>query len=46
MIEVKYNKKFSQDGYEYRIFDNYEDFGYWYVQNFKEIVIWDIKTNS
>lgn len=43
MIEVKFNDKFSQDGYQYRTFDNYEDFGYWYIKNFNKITIWNIK---
>lgn len=44
MIRVKYNQRFSQDGYQYRYFDNYEDFGYWYAKNYKNITIWDIES--
>lgn len=43
MIKVRYNQQFSQDGYEYRYFDNYEDFGYWYYENYKRIIIWSIE---
>lgn len=46
VIKVKYNEKFSHDGYEYRCFDNYEDFGYWYIKNYKTVDIWDIKVDE
>lgn len=43
MIRVKYNEINSQDRYEYRLFDNYEDFGYWFSEIYNKIIIWDIK---
>ena len=45
MLRVKYNEKFTQDGYQHKVFNDYSSFGYWYSKNFKNIVIWDIKEN-
>lgn len=46
MLKVKFNYTNSQDGYEYRLFDDYEDFGYWFAKNFKNVIVWDIELTN
>lgn len=42
-IRVKYNEKDSQDGYEFRWFDTYEDLGYWYLKNWNKVIVWEVE---
>lgn len=43
MVKVKYSEYFSQDGYDYRTFDTYEDFGYWVAKNYQKVHIYGVE---
>lgn len=41
-IKVKYSEINSQDGYNYKTFSNYDEFGIWYSKHYKKINVWNI----
>lgn len=45
MIKIKYYKKNDKEIIYMALFDTYEDFGYWCIQNYFDIKIIDIVDN-
>ena len=43
MIKVKYSKEVSHGEYDYKSFEDYGEFGYWYTLNYRSITIWNIE---
>lgn len=45
-IEVRYTKSRSHEGYVYKEFHTYEEFGKWVVDNFDKVNIWSIRVRD
>lgn len=46
MIKVKFYYSTLNTQIEKRLFDTYEDFGYWYIKNFNKITLTEIRVNN
>lgn len=42
-IRVQFIEKNSQDNYEFAWFDTYEELGYWYLNNWNKVIVWEVK---
>lgn len=46
MIKVKFYYSTLNTQIEKRLFDTYEDFGYWYIKNFNKITLTEIRVDN
>lgn len=46
MIRVKFYYSTLITQIEKRLFDTYEDFGYWYIENFNKITLTEIRVDN